>query len=1051
MTEGSGYAELQAISNFSFLRGSSHPEELVAHAAGLGQRAIAITDRNTVAGLVRAHAAAQEAGIRLLPGARLDLDCGNALLCLPADRPAWERLSKLLTLGKLRGAKNECRISLADLPGHAEGQIAIALPPDPLREHAAGFAAFATRLAEIFPGRAHVAGHFLYQGDDSKRLEWLAGLANRIGAPLVATGDVHYHDPSRRPLQDALTCIREGVTLDEAGFRLFANAERHLRSPAEMARLFAAFPGAVARSVEIANRLSFSLDDLAYEYPIDPTPGETPDEALRREVRNCAQSRYPGGVPVNVQALVDQELALVEELGFAPYFLTVHEIVRFARSRGILCQGRGSAANSAICYCLGITAVDPARFDLLFERFVSRGRKEPPDIDVDFEHERREEVIQYVYRKYGRERAALAATVITYRARSAFRDIGKVFGLGEDALAALSRATRLRREEPFSPSSLREAGLDPRDRRVALTLRLARELAGFPRHLSQHPGGFVITRRPLHSLCPIANAAMEDRTVLEWDKDDLDALGILKIDVLGLGMLGCIRKSFGLIRENYGRKLCLASLPQEDPAVYDMLCEADAIGVFQVESRAQMAMLPRLRPREFYDLVIEVAIVRPGPIQGDMVHPYLRRRSGEEKVSYPSEELRKVLGKTLGVPIFQEQAMRIAIVAAGFTADEADGLRRAMAAWRRHGSLEKFRSRFIGGMTERGYRQDFAERCFRQIEGFSDYGFPESHAASFAHLVYASAWLKHHYPAAFACSLLNSQPMGFYRPAQIIRDAREHGVEVRPVDVNRSSWDSMLEPADDGSMALRIGLREIRGMAREDAAQIVKARGNGYRSPSGLQRRAGLQRATLERLAEADAFSSMDLTRREALWAVALLPPKPAGGLAADLDVMAEEAEEPARLPLPEPGEEVAADYASTGFSLRPHPLALLREGPETAGCFAGTARAADLARLPNGAPVRLAGLVIVRQRPATARGVMFLTLEDETGSANAIVWPDILDAYRRAAVASRLLSIRGRLQRQGKVIHVIAKRLDDLSHLLDGLSAPGARSGIPAMAREFR
>ncbi len=1051
MTGEPGYAELQATSNFSFLRGSSHPEELVARAAELGHKAIAITDRSTVAGLVRAHAAAREAGIRLLPGARLDLDCGGALLCLPADRPGWERLSKLLTLGKLRGAKNECRLSLDDLPDHAEGQIAIALPPDPLWENAADFEAFAARLAEIFPGQAYVAGHYLYRGDDSARLEWLARLAGHIGTPLVATGDVHYHDPCRRPLQDALACIREGVTLDKAGFRLFANAERHLRTPSEMEHLFAACPGAVARSVEVANRLAFSLDDLAYEYPVDPTPGETPDEALLREVRSGARTRYPGGVPAEVQTLVDQELALVEELGFAPYFLTVHDIVRFARSRGILCQGRGSAANSAICYCLGITAVDPSKFDLLFERFVSRGRKEPPDIDVDFEHERREEVIQHVYRKYGRDRAALAATVITYRARSAFRDIGKVFGLGEDALSALSRATRLRREEPFSPSSLREAGLDPRDRRVALTLRLAKELAGFPRHLSQHPGGFVITRRPLHALCPIANAAMEDRTVLEWDKDDLDALGILKIDVLGLGMLSCIRKSFGLIRENYGRKLCLASLPQDDPTVYHMLCEADAVGVFQVESRAQMAMLPRLRPRAFYDLVIEVAIVRPGPIQGDMVHPYLRRRSGQEKVSYPSEELRKVLGKTLGVPIFQEQAMRIAIVAAGFTPDEADGLRRAMAAWRRHGALEKFRDRFISGMTARGYRQDFAERCFRQIEGFSDYGFPESHAASFAHLVYASAWLKCHYPAAFACALLNSQPMGFYRPAQIIRDAREHDVEVRPTDVNHSDWDSTLEPAMDGSMALRIGLREIRGMASGDAARITETRGNGYHSPAALQQRAALKRAALERLAEADAFASMGLARREALWAVALLPPKPASGLAAELDEMAEEAEEPARLPLPEPGEEVAADYESTGFSLRSHPVCLLREGPETAGHFAGTVPAARLARLPNGASVRVSGLVIVRQMPGTARGVLFITLEDESGSANAIIWPDVLAAHRRAALASRLIAIHGQLQRQGIVTHVIAKRLVDLSHLLDGLSAPGSRSGVRAMAREFR
>ena len=1052
MTGEPGYAELQATSNFSFLRGGSHPEELVARAAELGCRAIAITDRNTVAGLVRAHAAARKAGIRLLPGARLDLECGGALLCLPADRPAWERLSKLLTLGKLRGGKGECRLALADLADHAEGQIAIALPPDsrlaPGSEPAAEFETLAGRLAEIFPGRCHIAGHHLRRGDDTARLAWLADLAGRVGAPLVATGDVHYHDRRRRPLQDALTCIREGVTLDEAGFRLFGNAERHLRSPAEMAHRFARFPDAVARSLEIAERLAFSLDDLVYAYPVDPTPGETPDQALRREVLAGARGRYPGGPPARIRKLLEQELSLVAELEFAPYFLTVHDIVRFARSRGILCQGRGSAANSAICYCLGITAVDPARFDLLFERFVSRGRREPPDIDVDFEHERREEVIRYVYRKYGRDHAALAATVITYRTRSAYRDVGRALGLGDDALSALSRAARLRREDPFSRDSLREAGLDPRDRRVRLVRRLARELRGFPRHLSQHPGGFVITRRKLHALCPIANAAMADRTVLEWDKDDLDALGILKIDVLGLGMLSCLRRSFRLIRESHGRRLCLASLPAEDPAIYRMLCRADAVGVFQVESRAQMAMLPRLRPQTFYDLVIEVAIVRPGPIQGDMVHPYLRRRNGEEPVSYPSRELRQVLGKTLGVPIFQEQAMRIAIIAAGFTPDEADGLRRAMAAWRRHGALGQFRDRFLAGMTGRGYEREFAERCFRQIEGFSDYGFPESHAASFAHLVYASAWVKCHYPAAFACALLNSQPMGFYRPAQILRDAEAHGVGIRPVDINHSDWDSTLELAEDGSMALRVGLREIRGMAETDGAGLVAARGNGYRRPDALQQRAGLHRAVLERLARADAFASLGLSRRAALWAVARLPAQPARGLAAELDRTVGEDEAEGRLPLPEPGEEVAADYATTGFSLRRHPLALLREDARTARRFRGTVTAASLAKRPHGAAVAVAGLVITRQIPGTARGVLFLTLEDESGTANAIIWPRVLAAWRHASLASRLVTVHGRLQRQGIVTHIIARRVEDLGGLLDDLAGPDSRLRIPV--REF-
>ncbi|MBK8907454.1 MAG: error-prone DNA polymerase [Rhodospirillales bacterium] len=788
------YAELQVTSNFSFLRGASHPEELAATAAALGLHAIAVTDRNTLAGVVRAHDAAKQAGVRLLVGARLDLDDAPSLLAFPTDRAAYGRLSRLISLGRRRAPKGECRLMLADVLDHGDGHILVVLPPpEP--------AALATcdpaleALEPRFRKRLYLAASALYHGDDGRRLAELAAFASARGVPLVATNDVHAHGPHRRPLQDALTCIREHCTITGAGFRLYANAERHLKAPAEMARLFRDHPGAIARTVEIADACRFSLDELRYEYPVDPVPvGSTPQQELERLTRIGAGERYPEGVPVNVLGQIEHELALIDQLAFAPYFLTVHDIVRFARGRGILCQGRGSAANSAVCFCLGITAVDPAHLEVLFERFISAARNEPPDIDVDFEHERREEVIQYVYEKYGRERAGMTATVICYRTKSALREVGKVMGLSEDSIVALQKAFWRRSWDEMTPADIREAGLDPGNRTVRMVIGLAAQLHGFPRHLSQHTGGMVITRSPLDEVVPIENAAMEDRTVIEWDKDDLDALGILKIDLLGLGMLSCIRKSFALIERHHGRSLTLATLPAEDPAVYDMLCRADSVGVFQVESRAQMTMLPRLKPRCFYDLVIEVAIVRPGPIQGDMVHPYLRRRQGLETVTYPTPELEQVLGRTLGVPLFQEQAMRIAIVAAGFTPGEADALRRTMARFGRHGDIKRFRDKFIAGMLARGYDGALAEACFRQIEGFAGYGFPESHAASFALLVYVSAWLKCHYPAAFACALLNCQPMGFYAPAQIVADARRHGVEVRPVDVNLSDWDCTLEP-----------------------------------------------------------------------------------------------------------------------------------------------------------------------------------------------------------------------------------------------------------------
>jgi error-prone DNA polymerase len=1029
------YAELQVASNFSFLRGASHPEELVERAAALGYRAIGIADRNSLAGVVRAHAAARKYGLRLLVGARLELEDGQSLLVYPIDRAAYGQLSTLLTLGKRRAPKGECRLTLADFLAHAEGQIAIALPPDAPDED---FAAHLTTLRAALGDRLYLAAHHLYRGDDAARIARLSALADGTSVPLVATNDVHAHTPARRPLQDVLTCIREKSTIETAGFRLFANAERHLKAPGEMARLFRGHESAVVRTVEIAERLQFSLDELRYEYPVEPCPdGLAPQEYLVRETWAGAAERYPAGVPERVRAQIEHELALIGQLDYAPYFLTVYDIVRFARGEGILCQGRGSAANSAVCYCLGITAVDPSRLDLLFERFVSAERNEPPDIDVDFEHERREEVIQYIYRKYGRERAGIAATVICYRAKSAVREVGKAMGLSLDAVGALADTVWGWGEDGIDPRHVRELGLDPDEPRLCTTLRLAAELIGFPRHLSQHVGGFVITKSALSQVVPIENAAMPDRTMIEWDKDDLDALGLLKIDVLALGMLTCIRKGFAFLERHKGPKLDLATVPPEDPAVYDMLCRADSIGVFQVESRAQMSFLPRMKPRDFYDIVIEVAIVRPGPIQGDMVHPYLRRRNGEERVDYPSDELRQVLGKTLGVPLFQEQAMRIAIVAAGFTPSEADQLRRAMATFRKTGKIYAFRAKMVEGMVERGYAREFAERCFHQIEGFGEYGFPESHAASFALLVYVSAWLKCHHPEVFAAALLNSQPMGFYAPAQIVRDAREHGVEVRPVDVNHSDWDCTLEDLEGGSrFALRLGFRQVKGLREADVANLVAARGTGYVDPQELQRRTSLGRAALERLAEADAFGSMGLDRRAALWAVRGLDEAPLPLFAA-----AERREPGVILPLSGLGEEVAADYAFLHLSLKTHPLALLRARLAERGIMPNSA----LGDVADGSWITVAGLVLVRQRPGSASGVIFATLEDETGSANVIIWPSVFERFHRTVLVSRLMAVSGRLQREGIVIHVVAERIADLSHHLARLDEPAETPQEPA------
>ena len=1040
------YAELQVTSNFSFLRGASHPEELVMAAAALGHSAIAITDRNTLAGVVRAHVAAKEAGIRLVVGARLDLVDDLSLICLPTGRAAYGRLARLLTLGKRRAEKGECRLTLDDLVdgeefAGGEGQILLAVAPaTPDR----AFGEVLSRLRNKIKKNLYLIINNIYNGDDQQKDSALAELAETCRVPLVAANDVHTHSASRRPLQDVLTCIREHCTIDDAGYRLHANAERHLKAPDEMARLFAEWPGAVARTAEIAAMCDFSLDELRYEYPIDPVPhGSTPQEELERLAWAGAAERYAAGVPQKVRAQIVHELDLIGGLGYAPYFLTVHDIVRFARGRGILCQGRGSAANSAVCYCLGITAVDPARIDLLFERFVSAERDEPPDIDVDFEHERREEVIQYIYGKYGRRRAGMTATVISYRTKSALRETGKVFGLSDDAITTLQGAAWRRDWDEITDDAIRRAGLDPQADTVRRVMDLAGQLRGFPRHLSQHTGGMVITKSPLSAVVPIENAAMEGRTVIEWDKNDLDALGILKIDVLGLGMLTCVRKAFELIARHHGQRLSLATVPPEDGTVYDMLCEADTVGVFQVESRAQMSMLPRLKPRCFYDLVIEVAIVRPGPIQGDMVHPYLRRRAGTEPVNYPSKELEEVLGKTLGIPLFQEQAMKIAIVAAGFTPAEADCLRRAMATFRRTGTIDTLRGKLVDGMVGRGYERDFAERCYKQIEGFADYGFPESHAASFALLVYVSAWLKRHYPAAFACALLNSQPMGFYAPAQIVGDARQHGVETRPVDVNMSDWDSTLEGAG-ANVALRLGFRQAKGLRQRDAEAVVAARRAGYGDVADLWRRAGVGRAALEALARADGFGSSGLSRRQALWAVRGLDEAPLPLFAAAPN----RREPPVTLPEAAPGKEVADDYRALRLSLKDHPLALLR-----GALGAGYMPCAGLAETAHGRRAQVAGLVLNRQRPGSAKGVIFATLEDETGIANLIVWPAVFERFRKAVLGASLLGVAGRVQREGLVIHVLAEEVFDLTALLDGLDGPpeAATTGRLAIAsRDF-
>ncbi|AQZ53419.1 error-prone DNA polymerase [Martelella mediterranea] len=1063
------YAELCVTTNFTFLTGASHPEEMVIRAAELDLAAIAITDRNSLAGVVRAFRAlkeirrkiekqAEEQSIRLsthidpssrqpagdaraiplppirrLPrlivGCRLVLaDSPVDFVALPKDKPAYQKLVRLLSLGKRRAQKGECLLYLRDMLEWADGSILIALPQG--LENRAEATDHITQAHRRFPGHVFTGAAPRYDGSDAAWFAALTALSHKTGAPMVAVGDVLMHHASRRQLADVLTCMRHHITIDAIGHLALPNAERRLKPAQEMADIFRDHPAAIRRTLEITARLTFELTELSYNYPAEVAHGVAPQARLARLTWEGLRRRNPEGIPARNRELAEKELALVGELGYAAYFLTVHDIIAFARSKGILCQGRGSAANSILCYALGITDVKPEMIGMVFERFVSRHRGEPPDIDVDFEHEEREKVIQYIYKTYGRDHAGLCATVIHFRSRAAIREVGKVMGLSNDVTAALSGQIWGISSKGAEPERLKEVGLDPSDRRLAQTIRLIGEIIDFPRHLSQHVGGFVITEDRLDELCPIENAAMEDRTVIEWDKDDIDALNILKVDVLSLGMLTCLQKCFGLLTQHYNRPLTIAEVPQDDEATYDMLCAADAIGVFQVESRAQMNFLPRMQPREFYDLVIEVAIVRPGPIQGGMVQPYIRRRLGHEKVTYPKEELRGVLEKTKGVPLFQEQAMLIAVVAAGFSPEDADRLRRSLASFRQMGTIGEFEEQFINGMLKNDYELDFAQRCFAQIKGFADYGFPESHAAAFAMLTYVSAWLKCHYPAAFACALLNSQPMGFYAPAQIVRDAREHQVEVRPISVNHSAWDCTLERRADGAYALRLGFRQIKGLKQEDAVWLENARGNGYQTPEDVWLRAGLMPAVLERLAEADAFADAGLSRRDALWRVkAIRAPKPLPLFNDPID--GEHISEPdVILPTMNLGEQVVEDYVATRMSLRAHPMELLR--PKMPGLTLHSALATTPLRR-----VSVSGLVITRQRPGTASGVIFLTLEDETGVSNVVVWKKVYERFRRTVMGGRLLKVTGKLQREGVVVHVIAETIEDCSWRLSELGHP--------------
>ncbi len=1051
------FYEIGLRSNFSFLDGASHAEELVERALLLGLSGLGLADRNTVAGVVRLHAAARLNGLEFRPGARLVFDDGTPeLLAYPMNRRGWGNLCRMLSEGNLRSKKGVCTLWETDLLTWDKELLFVAMPHS--MPEKADVEAFESRLSSIRPrlgDRLYLALVPRHDGSDEKTFAELDGIARRLRIPLIATNDALYHAPDRKPVADVVVAIREHVTIAQAGLRLHAHAERHLKSPAEMARLLRARPEALVNNINFFSRLQFSLDELSHQYPDEIFDGESPALALRRLTYEGASKRYPDSIPRKVLGLLDYELKLIAEKRYEPYFLTVYRIVCHARQAGILCQGRGSAANSAVCFCLGITEVDPQKTTLLFDRFISTERDEPPDIDVDFEHEKREDVIRFIYDTYGKEHAALTAAVISYRARSAGREVAKAFGLSQDVQSALAGSIWGWWTSDFTEEQANAAGLDLKDPTTRRVLSYAQAMQGFPRHLSQHVGGFVITRDRLDEVVPIMNTA-DGRFMVEWDKDDLDTLKILKIDVLALGMLTCLAKAFNLLSTHYDRHETLASVNQDQcPQVYDMICRADTLGVFQIESRAQMSMLPRLKPREFYDLVIEVAIVRPGPIQGNMVHPYLKRREDKlagRSIDYPSDELRTVLERTLGVPLFQEQAMQIAITAAEFTPAEADRLRRAMATFRRTGQVSSFQKRMVEGMVRRGYDPDFAARCFSQIEGFGEYGFPESHAASFALLVYVSCWFKAFYPDIFCAAILNSQPMGFYAPAQLVRDAREHGVDIRPVDVNHASWDCLLEGGENeacafdpariaarhrsmagvirSEKAVRLGFRQIKGMPEEAATLLVSRRGSGYDSVRDLWLRTRLPRAVIEKLADADCFASLGLSRRDALWAAQALDGEAAVEVLPLFETAPQEdLQREAEMALPRmlPGEEVLNDYRTLTFSLKAHPVSFLREAMQRAGLKS----AADLENLPSGAKVEIAGLVLVRQRPGSAKGVIFMTLEDETGTANVIVWPKVFERYRPVVMGARLVALRGRLQKAHGVIHVVADHLVDASSRL--------------------
>ncbi|QNE04555.1 error-prone DNA polymerase [Croceicoccus marinus] len=1076
--ERAPFVELGLVSCFTFLRGASDAVDLVTTARALGYDAIGIADANSLAGVVRIHTEAETLRLRPVIGARIETVEGLAFLAYPETRAAYGRLARLISQGRMQTLsgdwqdKGVCEIDLAMLAGHAaddgggalhliampppdlDGNIAVSLPgnvvaldgsvPEPA-QRGLSFARLVPHLGAMLPSLRHIAASHLYCGDDVARIERLDILARDNGMSILATNDVHYHAPDRRPLQDVMTAIRHKTTVAKAGHLLHANAERHLKAPHEMQRLFARWPHAIAAARDLADRCRFSLNELRYEYPEEIYPGDrTPQQHLEVLTWEGAERRYPDGLPEAIRAVVVRELALIEKLDLARYFLTIKDIVDFARSVDppILCQGRGSAANSAVCYCLEITAVDPARHALLFDRFISEERKEPPDIDVDFEHERREEVIQHIYEKYGRHRAGLCATVIHYRPRMAIREVGKAMGLSEDVTSKLAGTVWGGWGREIGEAHVAETGMDISDPHLRRVLALTQQMIGMPRHLSQHVGGFILTQGALTETVPIGNGAMPDRSFIEWDKDDIEALGILKVDVLALGMLTCIRKCLDEVADHHGRTLTLASVPREDPETYAMLRRGDSLGVFQVESRAQMNMLPRLRPREFYDLVIQVAIVRPGPIQGDMVHPYLKRRRGEERVEIPApgpahgppDELSSILGRTLGVPIFQEQAMKIALDAAKFSSAEANRLRKAMATFRSRGMVDELQDMMVERMVERGYDREFAQRCFNQIRGFGEYGFPESHAASFAHLVYVSSWLKCHYPAAFACALLNSQPMGFYAPAQIVRDAAEHGVEVRPADVNLSEWDCTLEAAANGRVALRLGMRQVDGLPEHVAARLIAAREDHghFQDVAALRERSGIPAAHVERLASADAFTSLRLSRRQALWdarSIVSALPLPLFEAARARDEGAEAV--PAILPAMPLSEEVVADYQTMRLSLKAHPMAFLRAGLAERGFI----RACDLRERKYRSNVQVAGVVLIRQRPGSAKGVCFITLEDETGVINLVVWPHLKEKYRKVVMGARLMEVRGRVEYDDDVVHVIVQHMVDANHTLHALS----------------